>query len=135
MSRSTVSSIHRTLLSSFEWTSDKELHGVPEVWDRPILVGGMLKGDCDDFMLEGYFRCLDKGIDKSALKPCVCLTKVGKSSGFKFDHAILLYFDGEDYWGFDNRYPRLFPLKHSEYFNVYVPATSNIAGKWALLDY
>ena len=135
MSKIIVAEIHKELLSNFKWVSDKELHGIPEIWDRPILKNGILRGDCDDFMLEGYFRCINKGIDKSQLKPCVCLSRIGRKEDLVADHAILLYFDGTDYWGFDNRYSRLFLLKNSEYSNVYVPATSNIAESWAILDY
>ena len=130
-----VKKVHKDLLKKFQWVSDKSRLGVLEHWDRPkVLKNGILKGDCDDFMLEGYYRCLDEGVPKENLKLCVCLTRVGTRDNVSYDHAILIYIDERGkYWGFDNRYPKLYHLFSSEYSNIYVPSSDDISKEWILI--
>lgn len=96
-----VSSVHREVHNIFVWESDEDVWSVPEYWTRPILDTDwfnkpILRGDCDDFMLEVYYRLRQNhDFPKDMLRLTVCATERHVEH---YDHAVLTieYKDEDD---------------------------------------
>jgi len=88
----TVQKVHKEVKELFVWTSDEEVWKSPEKWTRPVLDRDwfnrpILRGDCDDFMLEVYYRLRQQhNFPKSYLRLCVVATESHISD---YDHAVL----------------------------------------------
>lgn len=95
-----IDAIFAEVFRLFVWRADREIFGVPERWERPVLVGGKLLGDCDDFSMECWYRAHEAG-----LRPrlAVCRTEVCPADRPGWDHAVCLVQDGERWLVLDCR--------------------------------
>lgn len=125
--------VHREVLSHFVWTPDTEVFGKLEYWSRPVSVDGLLRGDCDDFMLECYYRLRDLDYPKEDMHLAVCRTEDNQEDpGVSYDHAVLLVVADGKYYVLDNRFRRVYPFGRSGYDNWRM-STGNVSQGWAAI--
>lgn len=75
--------VHLAVLTGFIWKPDKETFGFIDHWARPLRIGGLLIGDCEDFALECWHRLRFVGWDIKSLRFGLC------SVYKKNDHMVL----------------------------------------------
>jgi len=104
---------HKEVFKVFVWTSDEDVWKMREYWTRPVMDKDwfnrdILRGDCDDFMLEVYYRLRQNHrFPKNMLRLCVVATEPRVEH---YDHAVLAieYLDDDgvvDYLICDCNYP------------------------------
>lgn len=114
--------IDTELHRAFRYRSDTVLYGVTDKWTRPLLISGLLYGDCEDYALELRHRLLKVGWPSDALRLALCSTPSGER------HAALVILTDRGAFVADNLsdFPR--DIKVTGYSNW---SWGSGTGKWS----
>jgi predicted transglutaminase-like cysteine proteinase len=85
-------------VNQFTYSTDMSVWGQPDYWER---ISQQSRGDCDDYVMEKRWRCLEAGIPLEDMRIGICTVETGES------HAVLIVNDPElgGDWILDNRQP------------------------------
>jgi predicted transglutaminase-like cysteine proteinase len=101
-----IARVHEDMKFLFKYTPDIELYGKPEFW---AVMNSDNMGDCEDFSLTCRQLLIDKGWERSMLRPACCWTETG---GY---HAVLVAdIEGAAYV-LDNRQKSVLPWEDLPY--------------------
>ena len=128
---SSVIELHCRLSSLFRWTSDEEVHGMPEHWTSHLDTfrkGEYIYDDCDGRACTMAELLVEEGVNPEDIYLSICLTDLSSSN--PYDHAVcLVRIDGELYLS-DNRYPDVLPKAMDPGYRYYSYMCMNNQGEW-----
>jgi|GEM_PF-5033338 len=93
-----------------EYTSDKDLYGVEDLWmpPDPAVSGLDLKGDCEDIALLKIGELIKRGFPDSALRLAVGITPEGEG------HAVVVAKTDKGDFILDNMTSKILPIEESK---------------------
>lgn len=121
LSRSAIELINYKV-NLLPYRSDAAMYFTPEFWTAISDAGG----DCEDYGIEKYLRCVRTGFPVSSLRLATCWIKPGQAPE-DYHAGTAITFEGVDLW-MDNRYPRVmeFDLLPYEFHKVQIAGSQ----KW-----
>lgn len=121
--------LHRDLYRNFIWTSDQDVHGVEEFWDRMIPKNGKYRDDCDSFALEMDYRLKQSGFALEDRRLAAC-----SISKIQIDHCALVLETPKGWMVSECNSPTLKKLNDLPYTMWYLaPRDGKITKDWEKL--
>lgn len=109
-------------VNQYPFATDLSVWHTLEYWEK---ISKQSRGDCDDYVMEKRWQCLENGIPLENIRIATCFTETGGA------HAILIVSDPEEGgdWILDNRQPMIYTM---DQFNGlgYQPESLQVIGHW-----
>lgn len=109
-------------VNQYPWESDPSVWHQADYWER---ISKQARGDCDDFVMEKRWQCLENGIPLEHIRIAMCFDPGGGP------HAILIVHDPDEGgdWILDNQRMTIFTLDEFKRLG-YRPEKLQVPGHW-----